>query len=363
VDYREDDGGTGDLGGLVRARRERAGLTQRELSVRAGLSVGAVRDIEQGRTAAPRSGSLARLAAALGLGEPELESRAAGPGSRRSRPPETPAGGLALGVLGPVAAWRDGARLSLGPVRQRAVLGLLALSQPAGLSRAALLDALWSADRPAAAVGMLQGYVARLRRALGLGPGGGSVLAWDGTGYRLEADGIRSDLAVFSELAARARRAAAAGDARRACGLYEQALRQWRGDPLADLDLLDGHPAVTDLARQRVAAVIEYADAASAAGIGGQAAEPLRALAARDPLDERVHARLMSALAAAGQQAAALRVYADLRLRLDQELGVRPGRELAEAHLRVLRQEVPAVPVTTFASRPRRWPAATGHWR
>ena len=356
----KDQDSLAPLGALVRARRERASLTQRQLAVRAGVSVGAVRDIEQGRTAAPRPGSLARLAAVLDVGQHELESlvsaaagrRAAEGAARRDGPEDGRAGGLVLAMLGPLAAWRDGARLTLGPVRQRAVLALLALHHDSGLGRAAIVDALWGEDPPAAAADIVQGYVTRLRRLVEPGGRGGEssgggpearrgALSWDGAAYRLAAGVFRSDLADFGDLVGRARQAAAAGDARRACGLYEQALRLWRGDPLADLELLRDHPAVADLGRQRVAVVIEYADAAQAAGRYGQATGQLRALAARELLDERVHARLIAALAATGQQAAALGVYADLRLRLDQELGVRPGRELAQVHIQVLRQEIP----------------------
>jgi DNA-binding SARP family transcriptional activator len=51
----------------------------------------------------------------------------------------------------------------------------------------------------------------------------------------------------------------------------------------------------------------------------------------------------MIALAGTGQQAAAIGIYEDLRSRLDGELGLYPGEELAEAHLRILRQDIRAV--------------------
>jgi tetratricopeptide (TPR) repeat protein len=50
----------------------------------------------------------------------------------------------------------------------------------------------------------------------------------------------------------------------------------------------------------------------------------------------------MIALAGSGHQAAALRVYEDARSRLDRELGIYPGEELAEAYVRVLRQDIRA---------------------
>src|ERR1700689_5472506 len=80
------DGGPGEsgarLGGLVRGWRGMAGLSQRELAARSGLSVTAVRDLEQGRSRRPRAGSLAALARALGLDAEQAAAlaRAAGQG-------------------------------------------------------------------------------------------------------------------------------------------------------------------------------------------------------------------------------------------------------------------------------------------
>jgi DNA-binding SARP family transcriptional activator len=48
----------------------------------------------------------------------------------------------------------------------------------------------------------------------------------------------------------------------------------------------------------------------------------------------------MITLAGSGEQAAAIRVYEDLRLRLDRELGLYPGEALIEAHMRVLRRDL-----------------------
>lgn len=55
------------LATLLRHHRLRAGLTQKELAIRTGLSVRAISDVEQSRTTHPRPANLARLADALGL--------------------------------------------------------------------------------------------------------------------------------------------------------------------------------------------------------------------------------------------------------------------------------------------------------
>jgi DNA-binding SARP family transcriptional activator len=109
------------------------------------------------------------------------------------------------------------------------------------------------------------------------------------------------------------------------------ALALWRGEPLADVSVLQGHPAVTGLAERRAAIVMEFAAAACGIGWHDEAVPHLRALAADDPLNERVHARLMIALAGSGRQAEALRIYERLRRRLDDLLGVMPGADLADA--------------------------------
>ncbi|MBX7268722.1 helix-turn-helix transcriptional regulator [Micromonospora sp. Llam7] len=53
------------LGRLLRDARVERGLTQQELAVRAGVGVGTVRDLEQGRSSRPRASSVQALAGAL----------------------------------------------------------------------------------------------------------------------------------------------------------------------------------------------------------------------------------------------------------------------------------------------------------
>jgi len=344
-----------ELGARLRAYREAAGLTQGRLAELAGVSAAAVQDIEQGRTKKPRPASLTRLAGALHLSTSQLGELTAIPQPPiQRRPPaeERPTHGsdadgrLRVCVLGPVAGSRGGTPIALGPVRQRAVLTLLILHDDVGLSQAWIASALWRDDPPVTAATMVHGYIARIRRLLGAGecpretpPHRGGALSWDGTRYRLAPNALESDLTEFSNLAELARQAAAGGYAAEACQLYEQALRLWRGEPAADIDLLLGHPAVTELSQRRTALILDYSATAEPAGLHEQVLGHLQALAGRAPLDERVHARLMIALAATGQQAAALGIYEDLRGRLAEELGIDPGRELADAHLQVLRQQ------------------------
>jgi tetratricopeptide (TPR) repeat protein len=167
------------------------------------------------------------------------------------------------------------------------------------------------------------------------------VIASVGGGYRLQLPSEQLDLLTFKELVVTADAALSTGEELAACDLYEQALGLWRGDPLADVDVLRDQPWVADLGRQLADVLLRYAAVASGLGLHDRVLPRLQALAAAEPLNERVHARLMIALAGAGQQAAAMRVYEHLRLRLDREFAAYPGEELADAHLRVLRQDIP----------------------
>jgi DNA-binding SARP family transcriptional activator/tetratricopeptide (TPR) repeat protein len=343
----DDEPSSAGLAGLVRARRLAAGLTQQQLARAAGVSVGVVRDLEQRRTGQPRRRSVERITAVLGVGlDPDGDGPASAPGHAVAADgPTGPAGGLRLRALGSLAAWRDGTAVALGPARQRTVLGLLAVQPNSLVRREAICEALWEDDPPATAVSMIQSYVSKLRGLLDparSAAGGAGLLAAAGSGYRLQVSGDELDVIAFEQLCARAGAASRAGEPDAACAFYEQALALWQGEPLADIEALRAHPAVAELTRRWAAAVEDYADAASGQGWHGRVLVPLRALAVREPMNERAHARLMIALAGSGQQAAALEVFDAIRRSLRDQLGIRPGAELAAAHARVLRQHIPA---------------------
>src|SRR4051812_21833129 len=91
------------LGRRLREARRLAGLSQEEVARRSGLSVRALRDIEQDRVRQPHPGSVERLTEALGLSEPEV-LRASG--ATGAAPDETPAG--TAGTTGTTDGTTDG---------------------------------------------------------------------------------------------------------------------------------------------------------------------------------------------------------------------------------------------------------------
>jgi DNA-binding SARP family transcriptional activator len=336
------------FGAMVHTYRREAGLTQQELAAKAGLSVAALRDIEQSRRCRPRPRSLSALTHALGL-DPEqaadFATAAASPPPQRAGFAATadPAEGLRLAVLGPLEASRDGAPLSLGPPARRAVLGLLVMEPDVLVRRNTIIDVLWGEAPPRTAVGLVQAHVSRLRKVLEppeRSPGDNGVLNSVRGAYRMRLSSKELDLLAFRDLAARAAAARVNGDDAVACELYEQAVGLWRGDPLADVDLLSSHTGLILLRQQLAGVLLRYAEIACALGQYRRVLPRLQSLVAAEPLNEPAHAQLMIALAGSGQQAAAIRIYEDLRWRLSRELGLYPSEELAEAHLRVLRQDI-----------------------
>ncbi|MGD0245552.1 MAG: BTAD domain-containing putative transcriptional regulator [Streptosporangiaceae bacterium] len=356
---------TSQFGALVRTYRREAGLTQEELAAKAGLSVAALRDFEQARRHRPRANSLAALACALRLDPDQaaILGRAAALPRRRSVPVAPPClspedsrsartahssergEGLWLAALGPLEAWGDGTPLSLGPPARRAVLGLLLMDPGLLVRRDAIIDVLWGDSPPRTAVGLVQAHVSRIRRLLNphsrLGAHDRPISLVSGA-YRLTVPSQEVDLLVFRDLVARAAVARAAGDDVTAAKYYEHAVDLWRGDPFADVDVLCGQPSITALRQELIGVLLRYAEVACALGQHYRVLPRLRALADAEPLNEPVHARLMIALAGSGQQAGALRVHEDVRSRLDRELGIYPGEELAETYMRVLRQDISA---------------------
>jgi DNA-binding SARP family transcriptional activator/tetratricopeptide (TPR) repeat protein len=322
-----DEASVPGLGDFVVARRLAMGLSQQELARLARVSIGTLRDLEQGRTQQPRASFLARVATALAtdLPSPQLFAREGGPD------------GLWIQVIGPLRAWRHGQALALGPPQQRLVLGLLAARAGTEVLCRELVEALWGDAPPAAAVNQVQAYVGRLRQILDTGRGQrdpDGVLVSTGNSYRLQVDPAQLDWFAFRARVARAR---SATSPRAACEHYEEALALRNGEPLADLSRLSDSTPVVVLRRELGQVVGEYANVALAADRTDRALPYMWDWVGREPLNEDAHALLMRVLVAQAQSATALRVYDELRDRLETQLAIRPDARLSELYAQVLR--------------------------
>jgi DNA-binding SARP family transcriptional activator len=246
-------------------------------------------------------------------------------------------------LLGPIEVRRQGVAITLGGSRQRAVLAALAMRANEGVSVDYLADAAW--QRPPASVrANVRTYIANLRRLL-IAPGdGGTRLLTTPGGYRLVVRPGELDRAGFEDLARRAGHARAGGDDVTAVDLYDEALKLWRGRPLAGLTLGSALAAAVEQLNERWLQVVEHRiDGQLRLDRHAEVMGELRALAAEYPLRESLPERLMLALYRSGRPAEALAVYQRSRRHLVEELGIEPGPRLRELHQMIL-QGAPVEP-------------------
>jgi DNA-binding SARP family transcriptional activator/tetratricopeptide (TPR) repeat protein len=207
-----------------------------------------------------------------------------------------------------------------GPAAQRHRLALLALlceAYPSALGREKLLAYLWPDRDSEHARNLLNQAVHAVRRGLGEG-------AVDSVGdeLRFGADVVQSDVIAFRE-------AVAAGDHERAAELYTGAFLD--GFFLSGANEFE-HWAAAErerFGREYRSSLEVLAEDATRRGDVRVAVQRWRRLAAEDKYSARVTLRLMAALEAVGDRAAAIRQAGLHAALLEQQLGAKPDPEIA----------------------------------
>jgi DNA-binding SARP family transcriptional activator len=263
------------------------------------------------------------------------------------------AGSLTFRLLGPFEVLRDGDPLELGGPQQRAVLAHLVLEAGRVVPVDRLIARVWGDEPPAAALGTLQSYISRLRRALEPARAAGAparVLASEAPGYLLRVERDTIDLFRFESLADEGRRAAEAGDTATALDRFDEALTLWRGPALAGLaGEISVEAVIVRLEEGRTAVVEDRFDAELALGRHGAVIGRLQEAVAEQPLRERLWGQLALAQYRAGRQADAVRTLATARTTLGEELGLDPGPDLQRLELQILNHD-PALAVVPVAT-------------
>lgn len=256
-------------------------------------------------------------------------------------------------ILGPVAASVNGTPARLGGRRQVIVLARLLVTPGRVVSLDQLADAVWDGDLPAHPEVTLRSYVSNLRRVLEpdrVRRAGHSCIESQAPGYRIVVDPELVDAQRFERLVAEAR-SALAGAGRdapdddgpprealtRALESAMSALDLWRGDPLTgmgDAEVIES--ARARLVELRLVAIEVGAEARLRLGDHEPVIADLNTALVADPLRERLTELLMLALYRAGRQSEALAVYARLRSRLIEGLGIDPGRRVRALEHRIL---------------------------
>lgn len=245
-------------------------------------------------------------------------------------------------MLGPLEVTVDGARVSLGSRKQRAVLAMLVINRNRVVSSETLVDAVWGERAREEARASLHTYVSNLRRLLNdAGVDGRTVLAAAPSGYRLTVADIDCDNGRFVIAKMAGIRAAAAGRFDVASRHLSSAIAEWRGRVLEDLSEFEFVASfAAALLEDEVDAHTARAEAEIACGRGNAVIGVLEGLTSEHPYREPLWAQLITAYYVSERQSDALDAYRRLATALSADLGIDPGRTIRTLHERILRQEV-----------------------
>jgi DNA-binding SARP family transcriptional activator len=241
-----------------------------------------------------------------------------------------------LRVLGPVEVVGGRGTLRLQGGKQRRLLAALAVRAGETVLTDSLTDAVWSEAPPRSAAKLVQVYVSQLRKLLVEG----ARIETRGGGYALVLGRDSLDAARFERLLAEGTTLLGEANAALAISLFERALSLWRGPAYGELAYEEFARAEAErLGELRTVAVEERFEAGLALGRHVELLPELRAAVAAQPMRERLYAQTMLALYRCGRQTEALELYATVRRRLRDELGLEPGNELRALQRRILRHD------------------------
>jgi predicted ATPase/DNA-binding SARP family transcriptional activator len=238
-------------------------------------------------------------------------------------------------VLGPLEAERDGAPITIGAPKERALLVYLLLNDGDVAPVDRLVDALWVGEPPFSAAKLVQLYVSHLRNKLGR-----EAIETVPSGYRMQISPLALDCVRFEQLLREGRAAQAAENAQLAVAILSRALALWRGPALVDVSydaFATAEAARLDELRldcfeARLAGLL-------ALGENDDGLTEAARLSAEYPHRERLRGLHMIALYRAGRQVEALDVFRQARNSLIDELGLEPGVDLRAVEQAILRQD------------------------
>ncbi len=251
---------------------------------------------------------------------------------------------LRIRVLGPIGAELGDAPVRLSKARHRELLGILTAARGRTVSTPQLVDDLWE-DVPAGAVGAVHTFVGELRRLLEpdrpprTPP---AALVTTGGGYALRIPDDDVDL----------RRAEHGIQSAAGLGLEDReraltaALAEWRGTAFEEFHTRSWALAERSrMAGLRATAVEQLADARLELGRPQDVLGLLDTHIGEHPWREEGWRLLALALYRSDRQADALALLARARTSLRDDLGLDPGRRLAELEQGILRQDPSLDPV------------------
>ncbi|GAV43910.1 BTAD domain-containing putative transcriptional regulator [Streptomyces acidiscabies] len=264
------------------------------------------------------------------------------------------AGVLTFRLLGPVSVTREGSDVPLSGAKIHTVLAVLLMARGTLVADSRLSAALWGDTPPPTSNSQIYTYVSRLRKTLG----NCARIFRKGPGYILEVREADVDLFSFERLDQLGREALEQNRPEEAGRLLGGALDCWSGQALENVTEHLLRYERPRLEFRRTQALERRIEADLSLGRHRALVPELLSLVARFPLDETLRAHLITALHRSDRQAEAVQVYDEGRRALAGQLGVVPGRRLADAYLKMLRGDSTEPPpvllpprCTTFTGR------------
>jgi DNA-binding SARP family transcriptional activator/pimeloyl-ACP methyl ester carboxylesterase len=254
-----------------------------------------------------------------------------------------------VAVLGPlrvVVAGRELGPGDLGGRRPKQVLELLLLHDGQPVTKERIADLLWGERLPKDWARTLEANVSVLRARLSSDRAlARRIVVTEPGAYRVASELATVDAHRFDELLAAA---ATASERSARLELLEEALTLVRGNAFADEPYAEWAFAFRRLYAERVlGARLDLADESLAVGDAQSALLQAQAVLAEDATRERAHRILMLCHYTKGDQAAALRAFADCRTALDQEVGVAPLPETEALRFAIAGHEPPGLLLST----------------
>jgi DNA-binding SARP family transcriptional activator/pimeloyl-ACP methyl ester carboxylesterase len=241
-------------------------------------------------------------------------------------------------MLGPLELELCGSRVGprdLGGVKAKQLLEVLLLERGRTVTKDRIADALWGERLPKRVGPTIETYVSVLRTRLDAEPGlGRRLVVTESGGYRLAAEEVDADVDRYEALL---RHAAGSETARRTA--LEEAVSLGRLEFLADEPYADWiGPTRAHYRERQLQALVELAETCLELGDHHAALEAAAEALVLEPTRERACRAAMLAHDAAGDRAAALRVYERCRRALADELGVPPAPQTTQLHTAILRR-------------------------
>ncbi|GAA5108480.1 AfsR/SARP family transcriptional regulator [Nocardia iowensis] len=214
----------------------------------------------------------------------------------------------------------------------RSLLAVLAVRRNRIVPTGVLLEELWDEEAPISALATLQTYVYQLRKLLQAhGANGRDVLRTHPLGYEIRLADHELDIAVFEQLAQRARDQLADGAVAEALLSASKASALCTGTPLYDIcagPILE--PEINRLRESLLQVTQLRVEARMRLGHDRDLIAELKLLCGEHPYHEGLHGNLMTCLHRCGRRSEALEVYHLLRSNLSAELGIEPSSAIQE---------------------------------